>query len=205
MSFRNFLSEVFVTFFSGSDRSAQTVERKRERKEKLRREKKLRRLFVTFCQRRRNFFGCLRNLFFRHCFGTKLQRQKTVTKTLQKSYEDREKKLRRQHNLQEKSDERRAKVNETPLKKLRKAFALPFYLKTLHKKVTMTNQKSYEDFQKVTKTPRKSYKDSQKKLRILSEKLRRQCQKVTKSLQKSYEEGLQPPFLKPSPSIVVSS
>ena len=84
------------------------------------------RLFVAFCQRRRNFFGCLRNFFVRPCFEKVTKTTKQVTKTLQKSYEDREKKLRRQHNLQEKSDERRAKVNETPLKKLRKAFALPF-------------------------------------------------------------------------------
>ena len=82
-------------FFSGSERSAQTVERKRERKEKLRREKKLRRLFVTFCQRRRNFVGCLRNFFVRPCFEKvtmtkkKLRRPfKKVTKTARKSYED---------------------------------------------------------------------------------------------------------------------
>ena len=52
----------------------------------------------------------------------------------------------------------------------------------------MTNQKSYEDFQKVTKTLRKSYKDSQKKLRRLSEKGTKTLRKVTKTMSKSYEE-----------------
>ena len=82
-------------FFSGSEISAQTGERKRERKEKLRREKKLRRVFVTLFRRLRTFFGCLRHFCFRACFEkvTKTTKQlrrpfRKVTKTASKSYED---------------------------------------------------------------------------------------------------------------------
>ena len=42
----------------------------------------------------------------------------------------------------------------------------------------MTNQKSYEDFQKVTKTLRKSYEDSQKSYEDNVKKLRRACKKL---------------------------